>query len=63
MELLKLLIQSTGLPEEAVEREVAKLLVRRNLNPENLSLDDIREMLACYLQDVLVEAKSSPEAR
>jgi hypothetical protein len=59
LSLLKILIESTGLPANAVEREVNKLLAQRNLKPENVSLDDVREILISYLQDVLVEAKSA----
>lgn len=60
LDLLKLLIQSTGLPATAVEREIAKLLAARNQTAESLSLDDVREILVSYLQDVLIEAKSAP---
>jgi hypothetical protein len=55
--LLKLLIESTGLPPEAVERELSKILSKANIQPENLTLDDVRDLLAIYLQDVLIEAK------
>lgn len=61
LDLLKILIESTGLPTQAVEREIAKMLVENSLDPTNLTLDDVRELLAGYLQDVLVEAKASPE--
>jgi hypothetical protein len=57
--LLRVLIQSTGLPMDAVEREVKRLLEARNLRPENLKLEDVREILAFYLQDVLTEVKTS----
>jgi hypothetical protein len=57
--LLRVLIQSTGLPMDAVEREVKRLLEARNLRPENLTLEDVREILAFYLQDVLTEVKTS----
>jgi hypothetical protein len=55
--LLKLLIESTGLPPEAVERELNRVLAQGNFHKEELTLDDVRELLAAYLQDVLVEAK------
>lgn len=57
--LLRVLIQSTGLPMDAVEREIKRLLDIRNLKAEDLTLDDVREILASYLQDVLTEAKTS----
>lgn len=57
--LLRVLIQSTGLPMDAVEREIKRLLDARNLRAEDLTLEDVREILAFYLQDVLTEAKTS----
>ncbi len=57
--LLKVLVDATGLPAEAVEREIAKILAKRNLSAETLTIEDVREVLSSYLQDVLVEAKSS----
>jgi hypothetical protein len=57
--LLKLLIESTGLPPEAVERELNRVLLKGNFHKEELTLEDVRELLAIYLQDVLVEAKES----
>ena len=59
LDLLKQIIESTGLPSAAVERELNKLLQRRSLDAENLSLDDLRELLSLYLQEVLVEAKDA----
>jgi hypothetical protein len=55
--LVKLLIESTGLPPEAVERELNKILAKGNFQREELTLDDVRELLSLYLQEVLVEAK------
>jgi hypothetical protein len=57
--LLRVLIEATGLPVEAVERELNKILASRDLKPEDVTLDDVREILSSYLQDVLLEAKKS----
>lgn len=57
--LLRVLIQSTGLPMDAVEREIKRLLEARSLKAEDLTLEHVREILAVYLQDVLTEAKTS----
>ena len=56
--LLRVLIEATGLPPEAVERELNKILFKRNLTADTLTIEDVRDVLACYLQDVLVEAKA-----
>ena len=58
MSLLRALIEATGLPAEAVDREIQRLCTAHNLNPENVTLEDLRDVLASYLQDVLVEAKA-----
>ncbi len=58
LSLLRALIEATGLPQDAVDREIQRLCVAHNLNPESITLEDLRDVLASYLQDVLVEAKS-----
>jgi hypothetical protein len=57
--LLRALIEATGLPQEAVDREINRLCQAHNLTPEHITLDDLRDILAHYLQDVLVEAKAT----
>ena len=59
LDLLRVLIEATGLPADAVERELTKILARRGLTPETVSLEDVRDVLSTYLQDVLSEAKES----
>ncbi len=56
--LLKLLIESTGLPTEAVEREIHRLVAKHGIKHTDITLDDVREILTSYLQDTLVEAKA-----
>jgi hypothetical protein len=56
--LLKLLIESTGLPTEAVEREINRLVAKHGLLDTEVTLDDVRNILTAYLQDTLVEAKT-----
>ena len=60
--LVKTLIESTGLPPDAVERELNKLLAKGNFQRDELTLDDVRELLSIYLQDVLLEAKQESDA-
>lgn len=57
--LLRALIEATGLPSHLVEQEITRLADIHGLNPENLTMEDIRELLAVYLQEVLVEAKAA----
>jgi hypothetical protein len=58
LSLLRALIEATGLPTEAVDREIQRLCKAHHLDPENITLDDLRDVLASYLQDVLIEAKA-----
>jgi len=51
----------TGLPYEAVSRELIRLVQAQGKNPDSLTLDDTRVLLAEYLQDVLVSAKQEYE--
>ena len=60
--LLKLLIESTGLPTEAVEKEIHRLVAKEGLDTRDVTLDDIRNILTTYLQDTLVEAKTHHRA-
>ena len=59
LDLLKSLVQSTGLPEEAVEKEMQRLMTKHGIVTEELSLATLRIILAEYLQDVLLEAKEA----
>ena len=53
------LTTSTGLPEELLSTELKRLIAAAGLSPESVTLDDLRVVLAEYLQDVFVEAKEN----
>lgn len=55
--LIRSLLNSTGIQAESLENEVQRLLVESNASEETLTLEQLREILANYLQDVIVEAK------
>ena len=57
--LLKLLIESTGLPTEAVEREINRLVALHGIKSTEITLDDVRDILTAYLQDTLSETKAA----
>lgn len=57
--LLRILIEASGLPPESIEKELNRILSARGLSPESVTMEDIREVLASYLQETLVEAKNS----
>ncbi len=49
----------TGLPEEPLAREMKRLLERSSLSKETCGLDQLREVLAEYAQEILLEAKNN----
>jgi hypothetical protein len=55
--IFDLLIEATGLPKDSIQKELTSLLEKRGLTPGDATLDDLREILAHYLQDALIEAK------
>lgn len=57
--LLRVLIESTGLPPESIEMELQRLITKNGFSADTLTLEQVREMLVGYLQESLIEAKSS----
>jgi len=56
--LLRVLIESTGLPPVSVELEMRRLIEKHGFSLDTLSLEQVRIILADYLQDALLEAKA-----
>ncbi|MEO0335836.1 MAG: hypothetical protein AAF202_05560 [Pseudomonadota bacterium] len=57
-DLLETLAENADLPRELVSSELSSLLEKNNLSESQVTLDQLREMLAEYLQDVFVSVKS-----
>ncbi len=57
LKLLKDITDATGLPSEGVENELDRLIHAAGIKKENLTLDDLREVLANYMQDILLSAQ------
>ncbi len=55
--LLGQLSKATGLPQEMVERELERLIGKSGKD-SSLQLDELREILAEYLQEVLLQAQA-----
>ncbi len=53
--LAKTVVQATGLPQNPVEKELQSLLVKHGTSPEDLTLDQLRDVMAEYLQTVFLE--------
>jgi len=58
-QLIKMVLESTGLPTDSLEKELIRHLESRGLNPDHVSLEELRESLAIYLQIALLEAKKA----
>ena len=61
-ELLNELSDATGLPNEMIGEELSRLISGAGKSTDNVTLDELRELLGCYLQDVLLEARNSFES-
>ena len=59
MELLEELSKATGLPDELIGEELSRLISGAGKTTDAITLDELRELLASYLQDILVDAKQS----
>lgn len=57
LELLESISKSTDLPEHLLLNELKDLLQAAQISENNVTLDQLRELLTIYLQDVLVEIK------
>jgi len=53
-ELFSNLISATGLPKAAVEKELSRVLAESGVDPEGVTLDELRTIMANYLQDVIL---------
>ncbi len=51
--LLHDFIEGTGLPVEIAVRLIAELLVKENLDPNTVTVEDLRRLTKNYLQDFL----------
>jgi hypothetical protein len=59
--LFEKVVSATGLPEDLVSKELKTLLEKSGHSSESVSLDELREVLANLLQDVLLETKEEIE--
>ena len=55
--LLGQLSKATGLPQELVQKELERLIGKAGKN-QSVELDELRDILAEYLQEVLLQAQS-----
>lgn len=58
-DLIQYFIKLTGLPEENARKEINELLKRQNKPIQELCVDDLRDLLSQYVQDVILQAKKA----
>jgi hypothetical protein len=58
-QLLRGLSELTGLPYDLIEKELFALVAKTGKSPDEIGLDELREILATYVQDILLSAKRS----
>ena len=56
-DLINKVSSSSDMPAEVIKDELKDLLSHHDLSEQNLTLDQLREVVAEYLQDVFLETK------
>lgn len=51
------IVKSTGLPEELITQDFLKKISEKGFEKSTLTLDQIRDVLSEYLQDVILQAR------
>ena len=59
-DILNKIIDLTDLPKDDVSQELEKILVGQGFDPKSVSLGDIREALAHYVQEIFQEHETTP---
>lgn len=59
--LFELFVQLSGLNRSQVEEELQHLFVTHNLNPENMTMEQIRELMLIYLSEQKVVLNNENE--
>ena len=57
--LVQELLSATGLPEELIGQEFQGLAEKYQTSTENVGLEELRQLMADYLQDVMLELKEN----
>lgn len=56
-EIFNQIVEFTGLPKEEIAGELTEILQSYGLNPATVTMEQLREAMTEYLQDVLLEVK------
>lgn len=55
--LLREVISSCGLPEEMISKELEQIMVSCGYEESSLTMEQLRNMMAVYMQSVLLDLK------
>lgn len=58
-ELIQMIAELTGLPQHIILPEIERIVLAANKNMDTLTVEDFRDVMAEYLQSVLLKAKSA----
>lgn len=58
-DLLRLVIQLSGLPEDIITADLVLTAERYGIILDHITTDELRELIALYVQDTLILAKDS----
>ena len=61
-DILRNLIQATGISEELISSEIKLLTDRAGIQEQDITIEDLRLILAEYVQEVLLSAKEQFKA-
>jgi hypothetical protein len=52
-ELLTQVIRLTGIPSKNIKKELKNILEKKNIDPKDLTLDQLRCVVASYLREIM----------
>jgi hypothetical protein len=55
--LFEKIVKSTGLPEELISQDFLKKISEKGFEKSTLTIDQIRDVLSEYLQDIILQAR------
>ena len=56
--LVEKVIELTGLPRDLVHQEIKKWALEKGQSPQGMGLEELREVLVYFLQEVFCEVKA-----
>jgi hypothetical protein len=56
-ELFKKVTDATGLPSDLITKELTQIVNNKGIQSDDLTLDDLRVVMAEYLREVILQAK------